>query len=85
MQPGQFNAATGPLPQNLVSMYKPNQHVICTGIAIRYQPSIVRTVTGRNLNSGHSIWLLVRSTFTDTSEFQPVYHVFVRLNFAITY
>jgi hypothetical protein len=53
MEPGQLNAAIGPpFPTTAVSLYERNQRVTCTGIALRYRPSVVRTVTGRNLNSG---------------------------------
>jgi hypothetical protein len=42
-------------------------------------------MAGYNLNSRDSIWLLVRSTFTGTTEAQPVHHLAVRLDFAVAY
>jgi hypothetical protein len=85
MRPNPLNTADGALSQNAISMYESNQHVIATGIAYRYQSSIVRTVTGRNLNSGDAIYFVVRSTFPGTADFHPIYHVAIRLNFAVIY
>jgi hypothetical protein len=84
MTPNDLNLAGDP-PATPMSIYEPNQYMIASGIAYRYQASVVRTVTGRNLNSGDSVYLITQIPSSDVSDVQPSFLIAARLNFAIAY
>lgn len=68
-----------------ISMYEPNQNVILTGIINNDQAYTFRTRLARNLNSGDSIYIVLRdnNAVTETTYTQTAAQFM--LNYAIAY
>lgn len=73
---------------NIVNVYEPNQNVIAAGICTTGQnnaTSILRTRLARNLNSGDSIFVVIRQLSAQSISSATTADCYIMVNYAITY
>lgn len=81
----------GTLPSSInvgdqsVSLYEPNQNVILSGIIDNTQTYTFRTRLARNLNSGDSIYIVLRDNNAVTEDTYTATAAQFMLNYAIAY